>query len=81
MGFPGEQNRSQPMFGADFIAKSKRVFELGSGNIFCFRSVGIHNFIKNADRPYFPQTNSLPSPYLTYKWGNFHPDKKKKYKG
>ena len=62
MGFPGEQNRSQPMFGADFIAKTKLVLELGSGRCYFPSAPSVYiNFIKDEDHPSCSQTNSVSS--------------------
>ena len=54
--------RSQPMFGADFIAKTKLVLELGSGRCYFPSAPSVYiNFIKDEAHPPCSQTNSLSS--------------------
>ena len=57
-----QKRRSQPILGADFIAKAKLVLELGSGRChFAFAPSVYINFIKNEAHPSCFQTNSLSS--------------------
>jgi hypothetical protein len=54
--------KSQPILGADFIAKTKLVLELGSGRCYFPSAPSVYiNFIKDEAHPPCSQTNSLSS--------------------
>ena len=71
--------RSLTILGADFIAKTELVLELGSGRCnFTFAPSVYFNFINTTPIHLLSKLIHCLLIYLTCRWGIFHPDKKKK---